>query len=116
MAVRRHGTSRKKTKALGDFISADVRELRDLAGRLNGENPIHARVDGTPAGPREAMIADPLVMPASEIVEGALGTSYPDVPKPVGERFNSLARPASLHYVVDVDGVVRPGDGFRFAF
>src|SRR2546430_17718423 len=107
MAVRRRGTSRKKTKALGDFISADVTELRNLAGRLNGEKPIHARADGTPAGPREAVIADPLATSAAEIVEGTLGTSYPDVPKPVGERFNGLARTASLHYEGEADAVGR---------
>src|SRR5262245_18832477 len=111
MTLRRGGGGRKRDKALGDFISADLVRLNDLAWHFNGDDQIHARADVTPAWPREVGQADrSLVDAATTVVNEVLRSPFPVVSTEAATLFNRLAAGAALHFVADVDGAVRPGD------
>jgi len=117
MTLRRGGGGRKRDKALGDFISADLARLNYLAPYLNGDDQIHARADGTRPELGEVGQADrSLVDAATRVVDEVLRSPFSVVSTEAATLFNRLAAGAALHFVADADGAVRPGDGFRLNF
>jgi hypothetical protein len=91
MVLRRSPGARKKTGALGDFISGPVRWLGFFAGQLNGKRG--APVDGV-----------------SAVVDAVLATEYPRISREAAELFNALADEAPVYYMADATGEVRAKD------
>jgi hypothetical protein len=110
MVARRRRIARQSGPALGDFISAQLPELQDLARQLNGETEPRPVVD---RWPERYQVVAALADDAAAIIEAALGQTYPDVPPATAERFNAMADKAPLHYVV---GAWRPKDAKHFFF
>lgn len=118
MVSRRSQRRRKKDKALGDFISVYVRQLRFLAGNLNGEGRLPG--DDRELMARAAAVVD-AVLDESRGEGGAnlwrpIGSArgekaaYPVIPNDAAIRFNELADETPLYYMADATGAVRRKD------
>lgn len=110
MVARRRRRTRQRGPALGDFISAQLPELQELARQLNGVTATHP---GRDEWPERYQAVNALADDAAAIIKAALGRPYPDVPPAAAERFNAMADMAPLHYVV---GGWRPEDAKHFLF
>jgi len=99
---------RKKGKALGAAVRAQLGAIRSLARDLNAESrPIRGSGATDADGAHFAGQRDEIRPAAQAVVEATLSAPYPKVSDDAAQRFNALADQAPLHYVA---GLWRPED------